>query len=149
MKLAIATGAAFILLAQAWAAPLTPYDDALWLRRAHQNYFENYVSFSFDYADNACSIQEQSKGNGETSMYKASRLKAARHTARLSQEGAARQLKPPVASATISNWERGVTQPDAGYLEQLGDVYRCGYTFFFTGQRSVPQQDMRVGARHA
>ena len=34
MKPAIITALALILLAQAWAAPLTAYDDALWLKRA-------------------------------------------------------------------------------------------------------------------
>lgn len=65
-------------------------------------------------------------------MYTVS-LEAARVNAKLSQRDAAEKLGINVA--TLSNWERGKTSPDADKFKQLCELYRCPIDLIFLGKK--------------
>lgn len=50
-------------------------------------------------------------------------LCAARVNANLSQKDVAKSIN--VNRATVSNWERGLTSPDADKLKELCNLYKC------------------------
>jgi SOS-response transcriptional repressor LexA len=72
------------------------------------------------------------------------RIRTARLSAGLSQEGLGGMLTPPVTNGTISNWERAETSVDIPTLEDLARVLDQPLQYF-TGQ-AVPRRDTEMEA---